>query len=258
MVRRTILCVLPLLICLLLIAPDATTGDDPPATIENPGFEAGTDGWEVHVYGAKSDVATDAKIVKDGKCSLRISATEPSDTALGQEVRLKGGQCYRLSGWVRTQKLYPHEAPVCGTFQVQHAGGRGVIASGINHAGDMEWVRETLYFEAPADGRVRIAVFFVGFGKGTGTAWFDDLKLEEVDPANVPLTITRDLLVPDPISPLQYGQFIEYLCDLVPSMWAEKLHDGSFEGSTPYKVVFLKETDFREHPWYPIGATNRR
>ena len=56
---------------------------------------------------------------------------------------------------------------------------------------------------------------------------------------------------------MQYGQFIEYLCNLVPGMWAEKLDDGSFEGLSPYKFVYLKETDFRERPWYPTGATNR-
>ena len=73
----------------------------------------------------------------------------------------------------------------------------------------------------------------------------------------VEITITRQPLVNGEISPLQYGQFIEYLCDLVPSMWAEKLYDNSFEGLTPYDFVYLKETDFREKPWHPSGATNR-
>src|SRR5215831_4675137 len=59
------------------------------------------------------------------------------------------------------------------------------------------------------------------------------------------------------ISPLQYGQFVEYLCMLIPSMWAERLYDGSFEGLSPYKVAYLQQTDFREKPWYPSGATNR-
>src|SRR5437773_10461907 len=71
------------------------------------------------------------------------------------------------------------------------------------------------------------------------------------------IKITREFLYPEEISPLQYGQFVEYLCNLVPGMWAEKLYDGSFEGLTPYKFAFLKETDFREKPWYPSGATNR-
>jgi alpha-N-arabinofuranosidase len=80
---------------------------------------------------------------------------------------------------------------------------------------------------------------------------------EPVDPAKAPLKVTREPLRPGTISPLQYGQFIEYLCDLVPSMWAEKLYDGSFEGPTPYKFAYLRQTDFREKPWYPSGATNR-
>ena len=55
---------------------------------------------------------------------------------------------------------------------------------------------------------------------------------------------------------MQYGQFIEYLCDLVPSMWAERLYDGSFEGLSPYKFAFHKETDFREKPWRTDGSAN--
>lgn len=69
--------------------------------------------------------------------------------------------------------------------------------------------------------------------------------------------VTRDALGDGRISPLQYGQFVEYLCDLVPAMWSEKLYDGSFEGLTPYAFVYLKEKDFKEQPWYPSGATNR-
>jgi alpha-N-arabinofuranosidase len=239
------------------LTPHGSRGENLPTSIENPGFEAGTKGWEVHVYGAKADVVADTDVVHEGKQSLRIAAKELSDTALGQDIRLKPGQFYRFTGWVRTRQLDPHTAPVFGTFQIQRPGGEGVIVTGTNHKGDTDWVKDTLYFETPADGRVRIAVFFVGFGKGTGTAWFDDLKLEEVDPSTVPLKVTSELLFNETISPNQYGQFIEYLCDLVPSMWAEKLCDGSFEGLTPYKVVYLKETDFREHPWYPVGATNR-
>src|SRR6202044_1348643 len=72
-----------------------------------------------------------------------------------------------------------------------------------------------------------------------------------------PVVVTRKFLTPEKINPYQYGQFIEYLCNLVPGMWAEKLYDGSFEGLSPYKFAYLKETDFREKPWYPTGATNR-
>jgi alpha-N-arabinofuranosidase len=225
--------------------------------LQNPDFAKKTDGWSLHVYGARPQVEVDSKVVHKAKQALRISAAKPSDTALGQEVQLQPGRCYRFSGWVRTRGLDPRGAPVHGTFQVQHPGGRGIIASGTNHKGDTDWTEVAIYFTAPPGGKTRLNVFFVGFGKGTGTAWFADLKLKPVDVSREPLKVTRNLLAPGEISPLQYGQFMEYLCDLIPGMWAEKLYDGSFEGLSPYKFVFLKETDFREKPWYPSGSVNR-
>ncbi len=84
-----------------------------------------------------------------------------------------------------------------------------------------------------------------------------EMATEPVNPAGSPVVVTREFLTPVRINPFQYGQFIEYLCNLVPGMWAEKLYDGSFEGLKPYKFAYLKETDFREKPWYPTGATNR-
>ena len=128
------------------------------------------------MYGAEPKIAADATIRHEGRQSLRISADDPSDTALGQEVNLRPGRWYRLTGWVRTENLDPHGSPTCGTFQIQWPGGQGIVAAGKNHPGTNDWTQETIYFTPPpGDGRTRIAVFFVGFGKGTGTAWFDGL-----------------------------------------------------------------------------------
>src|SRR5690242_18009491 len=90
----------------LALAAAARAADGGPLT--NPGFEDGRDGWELTVYGARPTVEKDDKVVHGGKHSLRVSAAEPSDAALGQEVRLKPGQLYRLTGWVRTRGLDPH------------------------------------------------------------------------------------------------------------------------------------------------------
>lgn len=238
----------------LVCALSAETGP-----LQNPDFEAAspTSGWEVNIYGAQSTIESDAQVAHAGRQSLRITATDPSDTALGQEVQLKPAQWYRLSGWVKTRDLDPRGAPTFGTLQVQNPGGRGIIAAGKNHRGDTDWTEVPVYFQAPADGRVRVCLFFVGFGKGTGTAWFDDVRLQEFDLNRALVKVTREPLCPGAINPFQYGQFVEYLCNLVPAMWSEKLYDGSFEGLTPYKFVFLKETDFKEKPWYPSGAVNR-
>jgi alpha-N-arabinofuranosidase len=243
----------PLSLLLLAVSSAIVRGDE----LRNPGFERGTQGWSIQTSGARPSVESDSTIRHGGNQSLRVQAGEPSDTAVSQEVQLTSGQWYCLRGWVKTHNLDPHGARVFGTFQVQYAGGQGAIARAANHRDDTDWTEVTLYFQAPSEGRTRIALFFVGFGRGTGTAWFDDLSLEKVDGLKAPVKITRTPLVDSEISPYQYGQFVEYLCDLVPSMWAEKLYDGSFEGATPYKVVFRRQTDFKEKPWYPTGAVNR-
>jgi alpha-L-arabinofuranosidase len=55
------------------------------------------------------------------------------------------------------------------------------------------------------------------------------------------------------IDPKQYGQFLEYLCDLVPGMWADKLCDGGFSGLSQYQWTYRWASDDRQYPWYPIG-----
>jgi alpha-L-arabinofuranosidase len=68
------------------------------------------------------------------------------------------------------------------------------------------------------------------------------------------ITIQPHLVVQERISPYQYGQFIEYLYDVVTGLWGEKLYDQSFEGQRPYNVAFRRQTDNREKPWYPLGG----
>lgn len=227
--------------------------------LTNSGFESNVvhEGWSLHVYGAQPTLALDSIIHREGRQSLRVSANTPSDTAFGQELRLKPGRWYRLSGWVRTENLDPHGASVCGTFQIQNPGGTGIIASGKSHSGTNDWTEESIYFMPPDDELTRIAFFFVGFGKGTGTVWFDQITLQEVEAAVSTLTILNERLCPGTISPYQCGQFIEYLCALTPSMFAEKVFDGSFEGVPEYRVAFRKETDRIERPWNADGAVNR-
>jgi alpha-L-arabinofuranosidase len=239
------------------VTPSAPV-NGPGSALNNPAFESDNPlaGWQLVTYGHKASVTLDDE-AHQGRHALRVSAEEPSDTALGQDIDLPQHGWYRFTGWVKTRGLDPMTAPVSGTYQIQLAGGRGTLASGPSLRGDTDWSLVTLVFQAPADGHIRVAPFLVGFGKGRGTVWFDDMAIEPVDPTRAPVVVTREFLTPARINPFQYGQFIEYLCTLVPGMWAEKLYDGSFEGLSPYKFAYVKETDFREKPWYPTGATNR-
>ena len=154
---------------------------DDTGLLKNPGFEDGMEGWKTDIVGARPKTEFDQSIAHEGRQALRVEADSLSDTAFAQDVMLKPRQWYRFSGWVRTRRLDPHGAPVYGTLQVQSQGGRDTIGRGTNHGGDTDWHEVSIEFQAPDGGLTHLCEFFVGFGKGTGTAWFDDLKLEEID-----------------------------------------------------------------------------
>jgi alpha-N-arabinofuranosidase len=221
------------------------------AIFPNASFSNGLDGWSKAIYGATPTIMSDA-----AAHAVSIESTLPSDTALAQDVDVLPGELYSFSAEIKTVGLKPEDASVFGCLQVQVPRG-GTVASGVNHRGDLDWTRDRVFFTGPMGGRAHLVLFFCGFGKGTGEAEFKNLRLDHIDPAQIPVRPLHEPLVSGRINPMQYGQFIEYLCDLVPGMWAEKLYDTSFVGLSPYKFVYLKENDFREQPWYPYGQTNR-
>jgi hypothetical protein len=148
--------------------------------LKNRGFEAGLEGWTTSGGAPRSCIEFDTEVVREGRQALRVTASQPVDVACSQEVMLKPAQWYRFSGWVRTRGLNPRGAGVHGTFHIHARATNDFIAKGPNHGGDTEWTRVSLTFQARGDGLTRIVLYFVGFGQGTGTAWFDDLSLVEV------------------------------------------------------------------------------
>lgn len=68
------------------------------------------------------------------------------------------------------------------------------------------------------------------------------------------VTITARRLAKRPISPMQQGQFIEILCNLIPSIVAQQVVSTSFEEAPPCHVAYKAETDEPRRPWYPDGA----
>ncbi len=95
---------------------------------------------------------------------------------------------------------------------------------------------------------------------GLLAAGFDDLRpVEAAEPGRIVVTSKR--LTQDPISPWIYGNFMELLSDVVPSMWAEKLDGTSFEYlRTPEerklrqsRFTFDAKLDPQDRPWYPMG-----
>src|SRR5215469_791117 len=88
---RIAICVFAVCVFVIAISAIAAPAESP---IRNATFERGSADWELHVYGAKPIVAGDEEMKNAGHGSLRVSADEPSDTALGQEIELSPSQWY--------------------------------------------------------------------------------------------------------------------------------------------------------------------
>ena len=85
----------------------------------------------------------------------------------------------------------------------------------------------------------------------------DDVRLEETSmPAPREIVITSKKLSQGTIDSKQCGQFIEPLCNLIPSMTAQQVENTSFEDEPPYRVQYKAEIDRPHRPWYPDGAVH--
>ena len=150
---------------------------DAPNLAANPGFETALnhqpEGWTPHTYQGKSDFnyVTGGR---SGHC-LEITSTEGGDTGWLTRLTTKPHFAYRLNGWVKTRNL---------------AGATGALFNINGHpaksralTGTTDWTQITMDFDSEDRSFVEINCLFGGWGKSTGTAWFDDVTVVEVGPA---------------------------------------------------------------------------
>ena len=223
--------------CVLLAGQSAVAA----SALVNPGFEAADPlaVWKTWIYhdGKAPVVRLDTQEAKAGRQSLLVEATDPADVVLGQVAARDS-------------------TDTGGTIHVQTPEG-ATLARGPSTFGTSPWKEIQTAFRVPADGRAKIVLFFVGYGKGTGKVWFDDLRLERADGSGPEtVRIFNEHLTRLPIDAKQGGQFIEPLCHLIPSLLAQQVANTSFEDDPPWKVAFKREIDRPHRPWYPDGAVH--
>lgn len=227
----------------------------------NAGFEDGTNltVWRQWVYAAGQApvIAVDPRVAHEGRQALRVEAVEPADVALGQTVTLPPASVWRARCWIKTENLRAQDrTETGGALHLQTPEG-ATLTRGPSTFGTTDWQETEAFFRVPADGRVKVTLFFIGYGKGTGKVWFDDVRLESVAlEGGAEIRLTADRLGTRPLDAKQGGQFIEPLCNLIPSLLAQQVANTSFEDDPPWKVAYKRQTDRPHRPWYPDGAVH--
>ena len=166
----------------LLAAAGSTVQAAPAAVnlISNAGFTDLT-GWSLRNYGVEDAGKLRMEISPEGRnggTALMIRAEARADAGAGIEVDVKPNQRYRVGGWVRTENL-------------ELKGGRGAMINvhGLDAVttaikGSTGWTELSAEFDSGNEARVLVHCLFGGYGGAVGTAYWDDVYLQEVGGGN--------------------------------------------------------------------------
>jgi len=159
---------------------------DNPTRVLNGGFEEVTGnhfkGWSFQDDEGVTTFA-DHEVVHEGKISLRmesIGKNPHQHCRISQPLKLQPHRQYRISVWVRAEKLSPADAEI----KVLATNGQQSISfQTFRVEGTQDWKHYDLVFNSlgHAEGRL-----YLGSWSGKeGKLWWDDLRIEEIGLVNV-------------------------------------------------------------------------
>jgi hypothetical protein len=235
---------------LLIVTPGIST-----PIIRNGGFESDEvlANWVVSPAQSHVVMKADTQSRKEGRQSLLISAVEPADLSLSQQIYLPVGTLWRLSAWLKVDVSTANVASPAVVIDTP-SGLQGTTTVGGKDR-NSDWQSVSIAFRVPSPGRITVSL--MPFTKTVGKVWFDDVQLNPTPESSGTVEIVRvhsKRIQERPIDLMQGGQFIEPLCNLLPSMIAQQVVSTSFEEESPWKVEFKKAIDKPFRPWYPDGA----
>lgn len=163
--------------------------------LENPGFEQGLPDetlggpdagllgrmpfWETGGWRPQSDQVTfsiDGKTRHGGKQSARIRHHQANDTYLMQKVQVKPDAVYKISGWIRTENVSSPQGNIGANFAVYNT-----WTHSNDVKGTQDWQYRELWVRTRKDQNSLGILCRLGYWSSVadGTAWFDDISVEE-------------------------------------------------------------------------------
>ncbi len=108
-----------------------------------------------------------------------ISSERGADASWSQTVPVKPHLDYRLTGWIKTENVRPAAGPMLGALLNVHE--LQDPKNGATRAlkGDQDWTEVEMHFNSGDLTEVTVNCLLGGWGRARGTAWYDDLDLEE-------------------------------------------------------------------------------
>lgn len=156
--------------------------------VGNPGFESASGSlsadWTVKTPVLRENHAgPDRTVAHGGAASMKVEHVHPGTfAAASTPAKLEIGKLYRVSGWIRTENAtadptsrYPTAVAATLTMESFPFTNNATVVGGTH-----EWMKSESMFIA-TQSEDRVVIRFGYNGTASGTAWFDDVAVEEVD-----------------------------------------------------------------------------
>ena len=196
------------LVFLGIPASQASAESGPANLVQNGGFEEAAKGktqpnhwqfrWEVTHSGdaqfkgqkRQPDVAWDDDEHYTGRRSVRVGVSRKQDDGVWNQENIRpvpGTRVYRISAAIKTKQLHDSDARVALIFLGEKGKWLGANYSAIAVTEDGDWKEYCrLVMAPPGTERMRLRCWVNMSNSGTGTAWFDDIRLEATDKKEIP------------------------------------------------------------------------
>ncbi|MFD0717552.1 DNRLRE domain-containing protein [Paenibacillus sp. GCM10027626] len=138
-------------------------------------------GWSKAVASGTPLIEADEAVKKHGTASIKLQADQPARANVNRMISIGPDTMYYLTYWMKTEDVASSESKGGATmrFQIRDAGNAKI---GNNYhvnfiKGTTGWTQYTYAFYAPENARSILIEPFLW--EGTGTVWYDDLRLEK-------------------------------------------------------------------------------
>ena len=163
------------------------------ATSFEPGLDLLTKAeWKPRTYGGNEADAVYSKPKDEGiegtEC-LKIVVTKPMDTSFFTSIAVKPSTHYRLSAKIRTKDIKGNAMGALLNVHEIQGGDNPARTKGVR--GNNDWTEVSIDFHSENRSSISINTLFGGWGRSTGTAWYDDIQLRELVPVVVKTDVPR-------------------------------------------------------------------
>jgi putative membrane-bound dehydrogenase-like protein len=179
-----------------LVAAGTRPAAPAPNLIANPGFEklasAGrgeirdrngitlvanrdmAEGWPARTYGGEATHKIVPKGRNGGNC-VEIASTAGSDTSVHYDVPMEVDTDYLISGWIKTENLKGATGALLEVHTLNGSQPKSKALLGTN-----DWQQVSFKISSGKQKDLSLNCLFGGWGRSTGTAWFDDISVVKV------------------------------------------------------------------------------